>query len=456
MSTDMDMKSAISDFHSLLKRYSGPIYLECLIQSFEKSLIQKERISGTRFFKTLAYASLFKHVPNVCAEKNTFYFWPFQFHHCDFLVPVIKHLQESDVQVRMMILRPNLIPYLKNKGVDGAMVQVQQKLRSPLSWFKRFLSGLRFYRAVKCYRQSAEWKRGAMAAFENISLAEQTRSIAEHVSRPNSGQYHIVGHDISLQGKTIINAVNKLGLTSARIQNGAVNYLLCQYSEICEIFFWDNLSKRAYEQNSWKGIAHIVGNQKLWEKQSKGVNKEWHKWLYGNHLFLKRIMVAFSGPGYKTTVQGHIKSLKYLFQLVKALPEIGFIIKLHPKDRVEYYKDLAKCSNVVVTANLYKDLQPDALDVLMVSDLLITGGSTVALDAMSQDIPVISIDPLGEMEQFEFLKAPGVTVWKLSNQLSDICELAKQFLAIDRANRRLTQNPAECIAQILRKRNIKR
>lgn len=452
MSVDMDMPRAIADFHSLLKRHSGPMYLECLIQSFEKSLIQKERISGTRFFKTLAYTSLFKHVPNVPAEKDTFYFWPFQFHHCDFLIPVIKQLQESGAKVRMMILRPNLIPYLKDMGVDGALVQVQQKLRSPLSWLKRFWSGLRFYRAVKSHEQSAEWKHGAMAAFENISLAEQARSIAEHVSMPNSGQYHMVGHDLTLQGKTIINTVNKLGLTSARVQNGAVNYLLCQYSNIGEIFFWDDLSKRAYEQNAWRGSVHIVGNQKLWEKLKEGVAAEWQKWLDKNHLFSKNIIVAFSGPGYKTTVQGHEKGLKYLLQLVKALPEIGFIIKLHPKDKVEYYQDFAKCSNVVITANLKKEQQPDALDALMVSDLLITGGSTVALDAMALSMPVVSIDPLGEMEQFEFLKEPGVTKWKQPNQLDAVVQVAKQLPTIDRANRKLPQNPAERIASILQKR----
>lgn len=452
MSADMDMKRAIADFHSLLKQHSGAIYFECLIQSFEKSLIQKEQISGTRFFKTLAYTSLFKHVPNVPAEEDTFYFWPFQFHHCDFLVPVIKQLEKSNAKVRMMILRPNLIPYLKDMGVEGALVQVQQKLRNPISWFKRFSAGLRFYKAVKNHKQTAEWKNGAMAAFENISLAEQARSIAKHVSRPKSGQYHMVGHDLTLQGKTIINTVNKLGLTSARVQNGAVNYLLCQYSNIGEIFFWDDLSKRAYTQNSWNGSAHIVGNQKLWEKQKEGVASAWQLWLEEHHPYSKNIMVAFSGPGYKTTVQGHKESLKYLLELVKALPEFGFIIKLHPKDKVEYYQDFAAFSNVVVTANLAEEQQPDALDALMVSDLLITGGSTVALDAMALNLAVVSIDPLGEMEQFEFLKEPGVTKWKQADQLDEVVQVAKQLPTIDKANRKLPQNPAERIADILQKR----
>lgn len=446
------MKRAIADFHSLLVQNSGVIYFECLIQSFEKSLLQKEQISNIRFFKTLVYISLFRHVPNELAEDNTFYFWPFQFHHCDFIVPVIKELEKSKCKIRVMILRPNLIPYLRDMGVDASSINIGLRLRTPLSWIKRFAAGFRFYKAIKSQIQSTEWKQGAIAAFENISLAEQARSIAEHVSRPKSGQYHMVGHDLTLQGMTIINSVKRLGHTSARIQNGAVNYLLCQYSNIDEIYFWDDLSRRAYLKNSWKGSSHIVGNQKLWDKQQTGISSKWRAWLNANHFFTRNIMVAFSGPGYKTTVQGHLETLKYLHELVKVLPEIGFIIKLHPKDKLNYYHYFETYSNVLITSSLEKELQPDAIDVLMVCDFLITGGSTVALDAMAMKKGVVSIDPRGEMEQFEFLNEPGVTRWTSAEQLDNVVQLVKQQATKEKSVEKLLNNPAICIADIMQNR----
>ena len=94
-------------------------------------------------------------------------------------------------------------------------------------------------------------------------------------------------------------------------------------------------------------------------------------------------------------------------ELIKRCPLHLFVVKLHPKDRMEYFQSLRACSNILFTHETELAEQPDALDILFTSDVLISGASTVILDALFLDIPIVSIDPNGELDQFEFLNNKG-------------------------------------------------
>jgi predicted glycosyltransferase len=145
----------------------------------------------------------------------------------------------------------------------------------------------------------------------------------------------------------------------------------------------------------------MTGNIVLQNTIAKGFDDKWVKEIpYSNHHTYS-IFVALSGPGHNTTKSGHIETLKQLNAIIAAFPDFAFYIKLHSKDNKAYYHQIAKHSHVYFTDDLQS--KPDALHILSKSDMLITGASTVALDALQMGIPVVSIDPLQELNHFAFL-----------------------------------------------------
>jgi len=83
--------------------------------------------------------------------------------------------------------------------------------------------------------------------------------------------------------------------------------------------------------------------------------------------------------------------IHFILQQTKSLEGIQLIIKMHPKDdNKEFYKNLIKEENsdAIVTMEDKADLY----EQLYISDLILTEGSTVALDALIFAKKIIIID----------------------------------------------------------------
>jgi ADP-heptose:LPS heptosyltransferase len=110
-----------------------------------------------------------------------------------------------------------------------------------------------------------------------------------------------------------------------------------------------------------------------------------------------------SGPGHNTSVSGHRATLILLRSFIQRNPNFQFLIKLHPKDQKYYYQDIEKERNVVFVADLFQNSLPNAIEFLNISDYLVTGASSVALDAFAMNVKVIALDPMDELLHFDFI-----------------------------------------------------
>jgi glycosyltransferase involved in cell wall biosynthesis len=82
-------------------------------------------------------------------------------------------------------------------------------------------------------------------------------------------------------------------------------------------------------------------------------------------------------------------------QVSAALPHVTFIAKLHRKDRSSYYeraKQAVPDSRLHVVPYGAEGLPTKIFDWLQGCRALLTGASTVALEAMLMDVPVITMD----------------------------------------------------------------
>lgn len=449
--TQDEISKALEDFRSILKGVYPHTELDGLLLSFEKEYIQQSRISFKKLLRTFLFSCLYQQTTPMQGKKEMVYFWPFQFHHCDFMIPVIKILEKNNVSYRVLAFRENLIPYCATHKIKVDLIPRQRKARGFSTALRYLISFTILLFKLIAQLKPIRWKRAALNSLINIGAVEYTKQAAHAIALSESDQYHMIGFDLSLHGQALLEEFSALNIRTGRIQNGAANYLLSRYSKVDEIFFWDELSARPYKDSSWQGTAHIVGNLQLTQKVKAGPKASWQQRIEHHPLSSNCIiLVAFSGAGHKTTLENHLQSLDYLEQLVSQLKTILFIVKLHPKDKTSHYERFKTYSNVLLTFELAKADQPDALDALMTAEILITGASTVALDALSLGKKVISIDPKRELSQFQFLQSEGIYLWEDESRLTDVLEMIRTHTpSNDNLERLYTMDPCLQIAEII-------
>lgn len=93
-------------------------------------------------------------------------------------------------------------------------------------------------------------------------------------------------------------------------------------------------------------------------------------------------------------------------QLSAAMPEMKFVAKLHRKDNLEHYsiaQSQISSSKLIVVPSGHAALPSDIFEWLQGAFVLLTGGSTTAIEAMALDIPVITMDFADELDHIDFI-----------------------------------------------------
>jgi UDP-N-acetylglucosamine 2-epimerase len=123
------------------------------------------------------------------------------------------------------------------------------------------------------------------------------------------------------------------------------------------------------------------------------------------------ILVATSGPGHSVSHAHHRQVVDNLFRLSAAIPEVPIVVKLHRKDKFEFYRQgLKDCTGkFFVVKQAAFGFPRDIFDWLQGCTMVLTGSSTAAVDAMVMGVPVITMDFCGEIQKVDFIDR-GATV----------------------------------------------
>lgn len=152
----------------------------------------------------------------------------------------------------------------------------------------------------------------------------------------------------------------------------------------------------------------------------------------------KRILIALSGAGNSVGMAEHKAQVRKLLEAAKELPEYRWSFRLHPKDDPQIYASAPPNAQIVAAADA-----PDIHDDLQKSDLLITVTSTSALDAMLENVQVLTLGrPQGEARP-DYVKAEATidVAWDepLPPKLKNALENAPDEALRNRAKKCLEQ-----------------
>lgn len=445
-------------YNKTLRSTSWKIYLKSLLLPYTHHYQQNGNIkfSKLNILKTILASCIFKSEARIHHNNDSkIFFWPFQFLHCDFILPLIEELDKKMISYEILVFRKDIQIYLTNFGVSSTHLSFSKRFVNPISIVRNIAEAIH---SLFCIKKNINNKKNLsyiLNSLIHISVINNARAAVNAVAKENSNQFHFIGYDMSIIGRAIIHELNSKQILSGRIQNGAPNYLVTGHSEAQVVFLWDKISQQAYLDGGYNGEVLIVGNILLHSKIDAGFNNLWIEKLpiRSETKRCKYHFIALSGPGHNTTIQSHIKTIDIIHSFIKATPQDFFIVKLHPKDSMEYYSNIKYISNVYFIDDIQLQKKPDALDLLYHCDILITGASTVVLDALSLGKQIISIDPFSELTHLLYLDHPNIIKLQSESEIIQVINLIKDAPS-NKNNLKSGQSPIKKIISHLESKRI--
>jgi len=223
----------------------------------------------------------------------------------------------------------------------------------------------------------------------------------------------VVGYDIPLIGRMMATIAQKYGYKVTCPMHGTLSSMYKDFG--CAA---DNLL--LFGEQDFQTLQDWNLDVKLDVTGSAALDKvilESIEPVFGSRLKVpnqkKLVLVAGSGPGDSVSLDGHLQFITALMEIAAEYQhDFYFVFKLHIKDNKSYYHKIIKShSNVlVVSSEEANTISTNIFEWLKGVDILITGASTVGLEAQLQGIPCVSFDPKEELGS-KFYIAKGDTLY---------------------------------------------
>jgi hypothetical protein len=236
------------------------------------------------------------------------------------------------------------------------------------------------------------WTKRFKWGIKNIEIIKQ-------MMREHNVKATLVWHDFLEPGRTMVSVSNQLNVSSILIQDGiyAGRIGVSERLYADKVAVWGQATKdRLIKRGNLKSKIFVTGNP-AYDKLINMVTKP-------KESKEKIIVFATQMIDYYSTIitDTNEEIIDSLYFAIKRIPNTKLLIKVHPGEKVKKYKDLIRNKN-------YKNIQVikkvDLFDILKKCSVLVTHSSTVALEAMIVNKPVIIVNLTGFPDVFPYVKS---------------------------------------------------
>jgi hypothetical protein len=155
----------------------------------------------------------------------------------------------------------------------------------------------------------------------------------------------------------------------------------------------------------------------------------------------KNILVVFSGAGNSTSLLHHLKQIQTVDALANEMEDVNFLVKLHPKDSIQYYQGIHRNNIRVVSHVDFMNQKGDFIDVIARSNAVITSVSTSIYDAFKLGVPVCVLDLENEYSDSDVTQSKVVSYCnsfdKLLNSIREMIKHDGTYATIQPAKKYL-------------------
>lgn len=239
--------------------------------------------------------------------------------------------------------------------------------------------------------------------------------------------YVLIGNDNTLEGRLLAKIAKKYNKRIGTIQHGSINrvnpvyglsvaddYFVYGQSPACELLFLGK-NKDNIIVSGWP--LQPVFKQKLSEVKVKE-----------NSLYKSDLLICLSGVGHTVSLELHQKIIELIKRLQFEL-SLSIVVKLHPKDKVEFYSSLDANRTKYIDNNYLKSKNVSLQDLFTQSICTITVASNAALESLLSETPVITVDLNKSFNDIDFIK-DGLT-----HHVSNYDELKETFIKLKKIKR---------------------
>lgn len=223
-------------------------------------------------------------------------------------------------------------------------------------------------------------------------------------------QIVVIGSDLLPGGRALSFLAKKHGIETVSLMHGAVVDPLHAYHIVDKLLVYgEHYRQKFIELGYAPQNIEVTGCPSLdsWPKQTGKIDARLE--IADTSPY---VLTAVSGPGNSISLPHHLETIENVMRASVHHPDISFIAKLHRKDKQAYYQEIAAKvpdSRLAVFDSHSKGVPSNITDWLQGCKIVLTGASTVALEAMVLEVPVITMDFAGELELVDFIEY-GATI----------------------------------------------
>lgn len=223
-------------------------------------------------------------------------------------------------------------------------------------------------------------------------------------------KFVFIGNDLTFNGRLFTTIAKKYNISNGSLQHGNIYNDFLQKMHVVDTFYCFSSQSAKILAQDFKGRIVVSG--------SLFINSNLKSFITKSDQIGEYILIAFSGHGHSTSKKNYKQQLKLILNVIQKNKNSKFIIKLHPKEKMEDYSDFSGLKNVTFLNHNKEFQQHSIFPLLMNAKRVVTGISTVALEALILKIPVITLDPLNEYMESDLI-------------LNDVTNHAKCFDTLD-------------------------
>ncbi|MFM9951283.1 MAG: UDP-N-acetylglucosamine 2-epimerase [Saprospiraceae bacterium] len=223
------------------------------------------------------------------------------------------------------------------------------------------------------------------------------------------------GYDITYEGRLLTSLARDKQIPTYCIMHGSITGEPLDTIHLVDQFFL--FGEAAKKDLISKGVSaeQLIVTGAPYLDKFEYIQKSIHLALKKNFALTDSrpyFIIAMSGPGHATSHAHFQLILQNLFEVAADYPEAQWVIKMHRKDRIENYNEvLAKHKNhrINIIAHESPGFPRSIFQWLQGATALLTGTSSVAVEAMSIGVPVITMDFMEEFQMVDFIDM-GATI----------------------------------------------
>jgi hypothetical protein len=349
-------------------------------------------------------------------------FWPRDVTHVKALAPVGYALGNLGVSSQFLACQPASVDRIWEQGIapiytlSAWPARVRQARREGARR-ARHLARSRSWRLPDLGNVSGDYLEPSLRSVvvRSMPIVVEAVSNAREALRRVRPRVLVVGNDLTLEGNIGCRVAAQAGLSTAVFMHGTITGIPMQAHHLADqIYVYGDAHRMELLERGISDTRIVVCGNPSMDSRSRirGKTHPQLKARLGLRDDTPWILVATSGPGHRISHAHHATLITNLSELARAFPKVPVVIKLHRKDRLEYYASILKASGDLPLHIVPHDaagFPSDIFDWLQGCSMILTGASTTAIEAMALDIPVITMDYCNELYSIDFIDA-GATL----------------------------------------------